>query len=47
MSIRGFEMTEGGGDSDDDKDKDKDEWDFPKLEKMAAKDTKVSNMLYC
>ena len=32
-SIRGFEMTDGGGDSDDDKDKDKDEWDYPKLEK--------------
>ena len=37
-------MTEGAGDSDDEEDED--EWDYAKLEKMAAKDAKVSNALY-
>ena len=37
-------MTEGAGDSDDKEDED--EWDYAELEKMAAKDAKVSNALY-
>ena len=43
-SIRGLETTEGAGDSDDEEDEDK--WDYAELEKMAAKDAKVSNALY-
>ena len=44
MSIRGLETTEGAGDSDNKEDKDK--WDYAELEKMAAKDAKVSNAFY-